>query len=255
MTTQSRPIELVLVGGGHAHALLLHRWISHKLPSHVGVVLVSSEAQTPYSGMMPGYVAGTYRRDDAFIDLVALADRAGVAFHQDRVVGADLPGRRLRLAAGTEIGYDFLSLNLGIRITPPDGLAEAVPVKPIDGFLASWHEMLTHPGHKRILIAGGGTAGCELALAMQRRMGDRGSIAVIEARSDILADRPVLLRRRMYREFIRAGIATYRADRVAAYRDGQAWLASGAVLACDRLFLGGWGPAIRLARARRVGHR
>ena len=49
--------ELLLVGGGHAHVILL-RMLGMKPIPGLQVTLVSHDALTPYSGMLPGVVAG-----------------------------------------------------------------------------------------------------------------------------------------------------------------------------------------------------
>ncbi len=44
--------DLVLAGGGHAHALVLRRWAMDPLPG-VRVTLVSPDPVAPYTGMLP----------------------------------------------------------------------------------------------------------------------------------------------------------------------------------------------------------
>ena len=64
--------DLVLVGGGHTHALVLRKWAMMPLAG-VRVTLVNPGPDAPYSGMLPGFVAGHYGRGDLDIDLVRLA--------------------------------------------------------------------------------------------------------------------------------------------------------------------------------------
>jgi len=167
---------LILAGGGHAHVEVLRRFGLSRPPG-VRVLLISPDSHTPYSGMLPGLLAGHYTRDDCHIDLRPLCDRAGAAFAVTRVEGIDLPGRRVRCADGQTREFDALSLDVG---STPDlgsvpGAAEhTVPVKPVAGLLEAWREMEARcerrpAGHLRLAVVGGGAGGAEVALAIRRR--------------------------------------------------------------------------------------
>ena len=105
--------DLVLVGGGHAHVLVLRMWAMDPQPG-VRLTLVSPEPAAPYTGMLPGHVAGHYAREDLMIDLVRLAEAAGARFILDRATGLDLARRRLHLAGRPPLAYDVLSLDVGV---------------------------------------------------------------------------------------------------------------------------------------------
>ena len=68
--------EIVLIGGGHTHALLLRAWGMDPLPG-ARLTLINPNPTAPYTGMLPGFVAGHYRLDELEIDLVKLARFAG----------------------------------------------------------------------------------------------------------------------------------------------------------------------------------
>ena len=59
--------RLILAGAGHAHAQVLQDWAEAPLPG-VEVMVVSPHALAPYSGMVPGWLAGTYAFDEVVID-------------------------------------------------------------------------------------------------------------------------------------------------------------------------------------------
>ena len=64
--------RLLLIGAGHAHAQVLRDWITAPVPG-VDLVLVSPSSLAPYSGMVPGWLAGVYRFEEICIDFAALA--------------------------------------------------------------------------------------------------------------------------------------------------------------------------------------
>jgi NADH dehydrogenase FAD-containing subunit len=68
--------QLVLIGAGHAHAQVLLGWARAPLPG-VALTVVSPQALAPYSGMVPGWLAGVYRFDQIVIDFQGLARAAG----------------------------------------------------------------------------------------------------------------------------------------------------------------------------------
>ena len=58
------------------------------------ITLVTPHAKQVYSGMLPGLLAGHYRRADAEVDVAALAERAYVELEQGLVERLDLERRR-----------------------------------------------------------------------------------------------------------------------------------------------------------------
>ena len=178
METRPTPIvkDLVLVGGGHSHITVLKRFGMKPVPG-AQLTLVCRDVHTPYSGMLPGLIAGHYTYDEAHIDLRKLAMFSSARFIHDEVVRLD-PGRReLFFRSRPPIRYDLLSLNIGS--TPGTGAipgAErfAVPVKPISEFLPRWSALLERVegivGPPRIAVVGAGAGGVELALSIQHRL-------------------------------------------------------------------------------------
>ena len=80
--------DLVLIGGGHTHALVLRKWGMNPLPG-ARVTVINPGPTAPYSGMLPGFVAGHYSRDDLDIDLVSLARFAGARLIDGAVTAID----------------------------------------------------------------------------------------------------------------------------------------------------------------------
>ena len=90
--------RLVLLGGGHAHLFVLEAFAREQPDARVS--LITPDALTPYSGMMPGVIAGHYDYRQACIDLAPLAARAGCALRLDAAVSLDAGQRQIRLASG-----------------------------------------------------------------------------------------------------------------------------------------------------------
>jgi selenide,water dikinase len=178
MQSASTPVvkDLVLVGGGHSHVAVLKSFGMRPMPG-VRLTLIARDVQTPYSGMLPGFIAGHYSYEACHIDLAPLAAFAGARLYHAEAIGIDLETKRVRCADRPPVAYDVLSLDIGSRPKQIDviGAAEhATPVKPIDGFAARWERILTRVTKDaralRIGVIGGGAGGVELALAMQHRL-------------------------------------------------------------------------------------
>ncbi len=159
----------------------------------VEVILVSNVMETPYSGMLPGRLAGLYDDSEMHFNLLNLAAQSGVGFIQDAAVGVDLAKRQVRLREHPPLAYDILSLNVGITPVLPDG-AEGNPrvfaVKPISRLLEKWRDLnAQNEADEPWVVVGAGAAGFELAVACAlsaRSSGVRRKIIILEAGDQIL---------------------------------------------------------------------
>jgi selenide,water dikinase len=177
MQQQTAPLaqDLVLVGAGHAHVHVLKSFGMRPVPG-VRLTLISRDVETPYSGMLPGYVAGLYSFADCHLDVYRLARFAGARLIHDEAVGLDRTARQVLCRGHPPIRYDVVSLDIGStpRLGDTPGAAEhTVSVKPIDRFGARWEALVQRaPKYKklRLAIVGGGAGGVELALAAEARL-------------------------------------------------------------------------------------
>ena len=171
--------DLVLLGGGHTHALVLRKWGMNPLPG-VRLTLITDLADTPYSGMLPSHVAGVYTFDEAHIDLRPLTRFANCRLVMDRAIGLDVTNQRVLCANHPPIAFDVLSIDTGStpQTTTVPGAAEyTVAAKPVPNLLRQWEaflaEVQAQPNQPRtIAIVGGGVGGVELTLNMEARLSE-----------------------------------------------------------------------------------
>lgn len=168
--------DLVLIGGGHTHALLLRMWGMAPLPG-VRVTLVNPGPTAPYSGMLPGFVAGHYGRDDLDIDLIRLARFAGARIVVGAATALDAAARSVHVPGRPPIAFDVASVDIGITSEMPSlpgFAAHGVPAKPLGPFAARWDAYRAAATDPKVAVIGGGVAGAELAMAMSHALRTRG---------------------------------------------------------------------------------
>ena len=175
--TSGAPVlkDLVLVGGGHSHVIVLRRLGMRPIPG-VRITVIARDLHAPYSGMLPGLIAGLYGFDDVHVDLGPLARFAGARLFHGEAVGLDLERRTVRCRKRPPVPYDVLSIDVGIapRLDIDGAVEHAVPVKPIGGLVARWERLAQRvresPRKLRVAIVGAGAAGVELTLSMQHAL-------------------------------------------------------------------------------------
>lgn len=165
--------DVCLVGGGHSHVLLIRRWAMSPLPG-VRLTLVSSNAMTPYSGMLPGMIAGHYSVDEIHVDLRKLCAWAGIRFIEESVTSLDLAAREVGFERRPALAFDVLSLDTGSTpdLSVPGAKEHVTPVKPVHSFNARWRQItqrLDASDEERVSIGvvGSGAGGFELVTAMR----------------------------------------------------------------------------------------
>lgn len=234
--------DLVLVGGGHAHVEVVRRWRLDP-PPHARLTLVLDAPAAVYSGMVPGFVAGQYARPEIEIDVEALGRAAGARTIVVAAHAIDPAARRLRLADGSALGWDTLSLDVGAGVAGADvpGVREhALPTRPIGRFVARVDGVIARAEARRRLravVVGAGAGGVELAFALDARarraaLGDVG-VTVVDGSPRVLPGYASAAARRVEREARARGIVLRLGRRVAAVDADQVRLEDGARLEAD----------------------
>jgi pyridine nucleotide-disulfide oxidoreductase family protein len=172
--------KLLLVGAGHAHAQVL-RSLRERPLARTEVTVVSPHALAPYSGMVPGWLAGHYRFDEIGIDFAALASAAGARWVEGELATLD-PDRRVAvLASGAALPYDVLSLNHGSTlVAPAHERCQVLSMRPLAELRQRWESLLqrwqaaaagaTTDAPFTVTAIGGGAAGFESLLAVLARL-------------------------------------------------------------------------------------
>lgn len=207
--------DILLIGGGHAHALVLRQW-GMKPMAGVRLRVINPSPIAPYTGMLPGAIAGHYTLDQIMIDLVHLCRFAGAEVILDRAVGLDPVAKTVALASGRSIAFDIASVDIGITSDLPqvEGFPDhGVSAKPLGGYAARWEDFLqTAPEAPNLVIIGGGVGGVELALAQAYRMqqtGRRAHITVVDRNAQPLGNMGPRARAGMVDAMRRYGVALH----------------------------------------------
>lgn len=220
--------RILLLGAGHAHVEVLRRFAATPLPG-ARLTLVTADPDTPYSGMLPGQIAGHYTFEDTHIDVGPLARAAGATLVLARITGFDATSLRVALPGRPELEADLLSVNLGITpdLSVPGAAEHAIPVKPIAGLLPR----LAGLRASSIAVVGAGAGGTELALALRQRHPDA---QVFLVGPTLLPGFAEAARRR-----IRGALARHRVEHIAAkvarVEAGTLHLEDGSTLAAEAL--------------------
>jgi selenide, water dikinase len=253
MQTSDQPVlrDIVLVGGGHSHVGVLKSFGMNPIPG-VRLTLICTDMHTPYSGMLPGYVAGHYAYDDVHIDLSRLAVFAGARVYRDEVIGLDRSNNKVLCRNRPPVPYDQLSINIGStpQLAGVPGASEfAVAVKPIQRFNDRWLALLERvkakDGQFSIAVVGAGAGGVELTLAMQFRLRneikalgrnpDSLSFHLFTSSGDILPTHNAGVRQRFNTALKARGVVVHCNAEVTEVKVGHLRASDGSALSADEI--------------------
>ena len=213
--------DLVLIGGGHTHAIVLKMFGIKPLPG-VRLTLISDVLYAPYSGMLPGHVAGFYNYDECHIDLRSLAKFAQCEIFVDQAIAIDFNKNRVICQNRPPVNFDCLSIDIGstpATLSVPGTTEYAIAAKPVPEFLASWNQLVSqrqnHPEKPlRIAIVGGGAGGVELALNMHSRL--QSEIHLFHSGAELMPAHNKRVRHRLKKILINRGVKLHLMEKVSA---------------------------------------
>ncbi len=244
---QNNPIvkDVVLLGGGHAHVIVIRKWGMQPIPG-VRLTLVSEDSLTPYSGMLPGLIAGHYSVTQSNIDLARLCQWAGTRFVVDRALGVDANTNIIQFEQRPDIGFDYLSIDTGgaPRLDNVSGARQfTIPVKPVHQFYHRWQQIqqraMTSERSLKIAVVGAGAGGFEILMAMhhglQREVGDDDHEFHWIIRDHALVDFPDRVKRIALANCLRKNIQCHNGFSVIRVESGMLHSASGQRLEVDEI--------------------
>jgi selenide, water dikinase len=244
MQQASAPVtkDLVLIGGGHSHAIVLRMWAMKPIAG-VRLTLITEASDTPYSGMLPGHIAGFYTHDECHINLRSLAQFAQAQLYIDSVVGLDLIKKQVLCAQRPPIAFDLLSIDIGSTpaiVNVPGAKQYAIAAKPVAKLLTQWQQIV-EDGEKPLSlgIVGGGAGGVELALAMQgnlQRLKKSVAMHLFHREAEIVPHYGGWVRRRLQEILIARKINLHLQETVTEVQPHKIICQSGLKVECDRIF-------------------
>lgn len=248
--------ELLLIGGGHSHIEVMRRFALRPV-ADVRVTVVNPTTHTPYSGMLPGLIAGHYTFAQCHIDLPALAQSTGCEFRKAAINGLHTGAKLAFCDNGETLHYDVASIDIGstpVTLGIQGATRHGLKVKPTDRFLQQWDALLARAGRNAlpngfsIVMAGGGAAGVEVLLAIQHRLRSVGfegaRHAVVTDGGDVLPGHSRRTRRLFRRVLEERGIQLYLNHRIVeATREGLVTAAGEHVRADLMVWATGAAPA------------
>ena len=203
--------HIVMIGAGHTHALVIRR-VSEVARRHgAKITLISGESEVPYSGMLPGVIAGIYKQRMIMIDVKKLAKEHDVAFIHENAVSIDLSLRQVVLESGNSVSFDYLSLNVGgdcTGVISEEG-GNVMPIKPVAPFL-DWLDKWQDLKSATCAVVGGGVAGVEVALVLDSRLrarGRLGGVYVVGRNRELVPAMPILAKV-LRKKLVKRGIST-----------------------------------------------
>lgn len=231
-------MRLALVGAGHAHLAVIAE-AGRLRAAGLDPVLIAP-ATFDYSGLAGAVLSGAMIRQDAGINIAALARAYGVEHRIGVVTAMDRPARTLTLRDGSVVSFDLVSFNIGSVVGDMTGMQTGVwPVKPLSNLFdlrLTLDSALAAGRTPALVIAGDGPTAFEIAaslIGLHERLGRTPDVTLIGPDADA-GWAPSGAARRLIRSLDRRGLRRARGS-VVRHADSGVWLEDGRALPCDHL--------------------
>ncbi len=243
----------MLIGGGHAHALLLkyaldgreanNRDIKNAFDNN-SVSMISPNEYAYYSGMLPSVIAGNLSAEEAKIPIKHLCKALGVGFIAANARAFDSEKNQIQLDNNSVDSADYYFWNTGLAVNPSYfANANCGSVRPVENLLNWWSacrqslqqsfsELKTtsqdksDSTYKKITVVGGGVASVELCLAIYSALQDKGlsdyvQLTLLSSSANILNDLPKRAQQQILEKFYSCGITILSNFRVVKVEKNQ----------------------------------
>jgi len=226
--------------GGHSHLYSLAR-AKALVRRGFDLTLVDRSPYLYYSGMATGVISGVYAPGEHRIDIRRLVEEGGGRFVEGRITEIRTENREFVLDDGRTVPYDAASVCLGSEV-PRSGMEEngtdVVRVKPVVNTVKIRHRMLALGKEcpPRILVVGGGAAGCEVGanvLALLGQLGLEGELTIAQGSDSLLPGAPKRAQREILGFLEERGAKVLTDTTVTRLGDGVAWTSDEREIPCD----------------------
>ncbi len=236
--------HLVLIGGGHAHMMVLEN-IGRFVEKGFKVTVIGPSFYHYYSGMGPGMLGGTYSPSDIRFATRDVVRKQGGVFVKDYVVRVDAEKKQVHTASGHSFDYDVLSINAGSYVPMkdiPENSDNIYSVKPIEKLMEASKKLTTLFEQKKIIIniVGGGPSSAEIAgnaWQLAKKIKKHMPRIQILAGNKFMANFPDSVRDRVVMRLKKKGIEILEKGYVTGVSSDEVTFESGEKSACDFIFL------------------
>lgn len=229
---------LIMIGAGHSNLVAIAELLPRTSCAYK-VILLSDVNLAPYSGMLPGFLAGIYSEEEILFDLKRLRDYYGFELIIEAAVEVNSAQNTVRLSSGAVLHYDCLTINTGISPTPllsdNKGAEKIIYAKPLSQLIPKWNHFLSTKGDSKIAVVGAGSAGVEVACALSVRK--KGTVTLFSMNETILPELSNSAQNKVLAQLSHLKVRVETNAQVASYLDGKVILNNGRQYTNDFVFV------------------